>query len=528
VVIFHLSPDHQSSAGKLIEQVTRMPVIQVQSAVPIQKNHIYVISPAQHLSMNDGYLRVVPQEPRRGGHVTIDLFFRDLADVHQERAFCLVLSGTGSDGAVGLSRIKEQGGITLAQLPADAEFDGMPQAAIDTGMVDFILPVVEMPQKLLELWHNSRHIQLPNGGDPTLRTIAPSNDRAAALAEQLLHDILTRLRAGTGHDFRHYKRATVLRRIERRMQVTAQADLSGYYEYLTNNPEETKALLDDMLIGVTNFFRDRESFESLEREVIPQLFKPSGQQRAENNEVRVWSAGASTGEEAYSLAMLLNDYKGTAQSELKIQIFASDIDERAISTGRAGLYPEAIITDVPPTRLRQYFFKEDNRYRVRKELRENVLFAKHSLLSDPPFSQMDLIVCRNLLIYLDREVQREILQMFHFALNPGGYLFLGNSESADLCHELFNPVDKKNRIFRAKTGSVSSHCMPTMPRDGYARSVSTPRPRWRRRPRSLQPPKYINAHWNAFRPPASSSAATQTSCISVRAPAAICITWRAK
>jgi two-component system CheB/CheR fusion protein len=476
VVIFHLSPDHQSSAGKLIEQVTKMPVVQVQSAVPIQKNHIYVISPAQHLSMNDGYLRVVPQEPRRGGPVTIDLFFRDLADVHQERAFCLVLSGTGSDGAVGLSRIKEQGGITLAQLPSDAEFDGMPQAAIDTGMVDFVLPVVEMPQKILELWHNSQHIQLPNDGDPTLRTIPPSNERAAALAEQLLHDILTKLRAGTGHDFRHYKRATVLRRIERRMQVTARADLSAYYEYLSNNPQETKALLDDMLIGVTNFFRDRESFESLEREVIPLLFSPTGQQRADNHEVRVWSAGASTGEEAYSLAMLLHDYKAAANSELKIQIFASDIDERAIGTGRAGLYPEAIITDVPPTRLRQYFVKEDNRYRVRKELRENVLFAKHSLLSDPPFSQMDLIVCRNLLIYLDREVQREILQMFHFALNPGGYLFLGNSESADLCHELFNPVDKKNRIFRAKTGSITSHRMPTMPRDGYSRAVSAPRP----------------------------------------------------
>lgn len=475
VVIFHLSPDHQSSAGKLIEQATQMPVIQVTSAVPIQKNHVYVISPAQHLSMNDGHLRVLQQAPRRGGHVTIDLFFRDLAEVHKERAFCLVLSGTGSDGAVGLSRIKEQGGITLAQLPGDAEFDGMPQAAIETGMVDFVLPVVEMPQKILDLWRNSRDIELPMAAGSDLRTHLPSNERAAALAEQHLHDILLKLRTGTGHDFRHYKRATVLRRIERRMQVTARADLSAYYEYLCNTPQETKALLDDMLIGVTNFFRDRESFESLERDVIPQLFSHSANE-ASNSEVRVWSAGTSTGEEAYSLAMALNDYKAGTGADRKVQIFASDIDDRAITTGRAGLYPEAIITDVSPTRLRQYFVKEDNRYRVRKELRENVLFAKHSLLSDPPFSQMNLIVCRNLLIYLDREVQREILQMFHFALSPGGYLFLGNSESADMCHELFNPVDKKNRIFRARTGAIPSHRMPAMPRDGYARAASIPRP----------------------------------------------------
>lgn len=271
VIILHLSPDHQSFADKIIQESTRMTVLQVGSTVPIEKNRVYVISPAQQLNMNDGLLEVSPVDPRLGRHSSIDLFFRDLADVHRERAFCLVLSGTGSDGAVGLSRIKEQGGITMAQVQEDAEFDGMPQAAIDTHMVDFVLPVVEMPQKLLELWSNAREIKLPTVSDQGMQNIASASERDTAAAEQVLHDILIQLRTGTGHDFKHYKRATVLRRIERRMQVTAQPDLVAYYKFLQNNPEETKALLGDMLIGVTNFFRDREAFEALERDVVPQL-----------------------------------------------------------------------------------------------------------------------------------------------------------------------------------------------------------------------------------------------------------------
>lgn len=470
VIILHLSPDHQSIADQIIQESTRMPVLQVTETVPIEKNRVYVISPAQRLTMNDGNLEVSDNDPHLGRHASIDLFFRDLADVHQERAFCLVLSGSGSDGAVGLSRIKEQGGITMAQMPEDAEFDGMPRAAIETGMVDLVLPVVEMPQKLLDLWHNSREISLPAANDPQLQTIASISEREAALAEQMLHDILILLRTGTGHDFKHYKRATVLRRIERRMQVTAQPELGAYYRYLQDNPEETKALLADMLIGVTNFFRDREAFEALERDIVPQLVGAAVSAQPEKEEIRIWSAGCSTGEEAYSLAMLVNDQLQLEASNASLQIFATDIDERAISFGRAGLYPQAIVTDVPPTRLRHYFIKEDEHYRIRKEIREKVLFAKHSLLSDPPFSQIDLIVCRNLLIYLDREVQREILQMFHFALRPGGFLFLGSSESADACHELFTPVDKRNRIFRAKAGTASSRRTPTVPRGGYVRS----------------------------------------------------------
>ncbi|WP_431034763.1 CheR family methyltransferase [Pseudomonas yamanorum] len=470
VIVLHLSPEHQSIADKIIQESTKMQVLQVTKPVPIERNTVYVISPAHDLQMSDGYLRVASPEPRRGGHVAIDLFFRDLADVHKERAFCVVLSGTGSDGAVGVSRIKEQGGVTLAQAPDDAEYDSMPRAAIDTGLVDLVMPVAEMPQKLLELWNNSRKIRLPTANDPEIHTIAPQSDQEAMDSERLLSKILAQLRAGSGYDFKHYKRATVLRRIERRMQVTSQNTLLGYSEYLQAHPKENKALLGDMLIGVTNFFRDREAFEALERDILPQLVKPDSSSKS-TNEVRVWSAGCSTGEEAYSLAMLVNDQIQVESSSSKLQVFATDIDERAISAGRLGSYPEAIITDVPPPRLRQYFIKENQHYRIRKELRERVLFAQHSLLSDPPFSKIDLIVCRNLLIYLDREVQREILEMFHFALRPGGFLFLGTSESADICTDLFAPVDKKNRIYRALSGASAPRRTPTISRLGSFRAT---------------------------------------------------------
>ncbi|MEO9240943.1 CheR family methyltransferase [Pseudomonas inefficax] len=460
VVVLHLSPDHQSVADRIIQETTQMPVRQVTEPVPIERNHIYVISPANRLSTNDGYLRVTPANRRRGDHVAIDLFFRDLADVHKDHAFCVVLSGTGADGAVGLSRIKEQGGVTLAQTPDDAQYDSMPRAAIETGMVDLVLPAAEMPQKLLELWRNARQVRLPEIEDDTLPPALGTRAGDPQACEPMLEEILLQLRSNTGHDFQHYKRATVLRRIERRLHVTGQADLAAYLHYLEQHPAESRELLADMLIGVTNFFRDREAFEALERHVLPQL--ACERDPAEGaDEIRVWSAGCSTGEEAYSLAILVCEQLALEQRTSKVQVFATDLDERAIAFARSGSYSEAIVTDVPPSRLRQFFLKEDQHYRVRKEVREKVLFARHNLLSDPPFSQIDLIVCRNLLIYLDREVQRDILQMFHFALRPGGYLFLGSSESADVANELFTPVDKRNRIFRAldvsNTGRNSGH-----------------------------------------------------------------------
>ena len=460
VVILHLSPRHPSSAAAILQRATRMPVVQVTSRVQIEPGHIYVIAPNVHLTMMDGLLIVEELQRPRGQHVAIDLFFRTLAQVHRERAIAIVLSGTGADGAVGLSRVKEQGGVTLVQSPDDAEHDGMPLAAIRTGAVDFVLPVVEMPQKLIDLWDNARRIKLPPSGDgdtPLSQHPSPEVEPDAD-SENALKDIIASLLHRTGHDFRHYKRATVLRRIERRMQVRQTHTLPDYRELLLNDVGENKSLLDDMLIGVTNFFRDREAFESLERDIMPELFKD----RAAGDEVRAWVAACASGEEAYSVAMLMADQAALMENPPAFQVFASDIDDSAIDAARAGNYPGSIVTDVAPSRLRQYFEREGGRYRIRKSLRDRILFASHNLLRDPPFSRLDMISCRNLLIYLNRDVQLRVLQTFHFALKPGGYLFLGSSESAESVAEFFIPVDKKNRIYRARsTGRHLHHHNPS-------------------------------------------------------------------
>jgi two-component system CheB/CheR fusion protein len=445
VVVLHLSPQHESNAAAILQRATRMPVQQVTQRVPIEADHVYVIAPGMQLSMDDGHLDVKALERRRGPLFAIDLFFRTLAQAHGDRALTIVLSGTGSDGASGLADVKAEGGVVLAQAPFDAEFDDMPSAAITTQRVDFVLPVAEMADKLLELWENARRIELPEARAVGVQAREPEDEQAANQAETALQGVMALLQARTGHDFQHYKRGTVLRRLERRMQVTRQPKLPAYHDYLEGHPEETAALLQDMLISVTSFFRDRRAFEALERELMDSLLS----HRPLPRQLRVWSVGCATGEEAYSLAMVLNDH---APQSLRgaLQVFASDIDERALAVARAAVYPEAILTDVPPTRLRQYFQKEAGVYRVRKELREQVMFALHNVLRDPPFSRVDVIVCRNLLIYLEREAQQRVLEIFHFALNPGGVLFLGSAESADALPELFTMVDKRHRVYRAK------------------------------------------------------------------------------
>lgn len=348
VVILHLSPKHESSADNVLQRATRMPVLQVTDPVRLEPDHVYVIAPNVQLSMVDGMLSVSELKRPRGGHIAIDVFFRTLAEVHRERAVAVVLSGTGSDGAVGITRIKEQGGVTLAQSPEDAEHEGMPAAAIRTGMVDFVLPLIDIPQKLIELWDNARIIELPPAGDGEDLVALPPEPEAADLAEAALQNIVRILLTNTGHDFRQYKRATVLRRIERRLQVRAVHTLPEYCELLESDPREHAALLDDMLIGVTNFFRDREAFEAVERDIIPELFKD----KLPTDEVRVWVAACSSGEEAYSMAMLLADHSAEQQAAPPFQVFASDIDEHAIAQARSGVYPASIITDVAPVRLR--------------------------------------------------------------------------------------------------------------------------------------------------------------------------------
>jgi two-component system, chemotaxis family, CheB/CheR fusion protein len=448
VVVLHLSANHVSSADKVLQNVTRMRVSQVNGPTQIEANHVYVIAPGKSLTMADGYLNALNAEPTAGRPVTIDRFFRSLADAHGQRAMCIVMSGTGSDGAVGIASVKEKGGVTLAQEPNDAEYAEMPQNAIQTDQVDLVLPVVEMPQRLLDIWNNAKRIALPEL-EPTTLGLDDRADRRGE-AELALQAILATLRARTGHDFRFYKRATMLRRIERRLQVNGVPNLIAYRDLLRDNPRETAALLKDMLIGVTSFFRDREAFESLERGVLSTLFH----NRADGDQVRAWVAGCSSGEEAYALAMLLCEQREALHSSANIQVFATDIDESAVARARAGLYPESIVTDVRPATLRRFFVKTDSRYEVVKSVREKILFAMHNVLRDPPFSRLDLVSCRNLLIYLDRGVQNQVLEMFHYALYPNGYLFLGSSESADAVEDLFSVVDKKNRIYRAKAAKL--------------------------------------------------------------------------
>lgn len=456
VLVLHLAPDHASHLAEVLQSRTGMRVQQVSAPMPIEANQVYIIAPNHNLTMVDGYLRVTPQEPGpKRSTANIDLFFRSLAEAHRERAVSVVLSGAGSDGSVGLTRVKELGGIAIAQEPEDAEYSSMPRSAISTGVVDFIVRASDIPQRLLDLWNASSHIRLPealdeNGGTPA--EAAPQSESN----ERALREIMVILRTRTSHDFRHYKRATVLRRIERRLQVNGLTDLQQYRDYLHLHPEETPALLQDMLISVTNFFRDKEAFDALRAQVLPQLFE----NRTEGEVIRAWTPGCATGEEAYSLAMLLHEASAQTAEQVRFQVFATDIDERAVAIARNGLYPEPIVADVDPARIRQFFTKEAAHLRVRKELRERVLFALHNVLSDPPFSRLDLICCRNLLIYVDRDAQADILRTFHFALRPGGYLFLGNSEAADSVSNLFSVVDKKARIYRANVAVRSDTPMP--------------------------------------------------------------------
>ena len=443
VVVVHLSPEHESSLASLLQNTTRMPVVQATEPVEVEPDHVYVIAPAKSLSMEDGHLRLFDLEPRRGKHVVVDLFFRALADTHGPNSVAIVLSGADGDGAIGLKRMKERGGLTVAQEPGEAEYDGMPRAAVATGMVDWVLPVAEMPTRLVEFHRRRSRLRLPAEHEP------PRDTRAED--ETSLREVLAFQRARTGRDFAYYKRATVLRRLSRRMQVNGVDDLPSYLDFLRTHPSESTSLLQDLLISVTNFFRDRDSFDALERQ-IPRLFRD----KTASDQVRVWVAGCATGEEAYSVAMLLAEHAAKLDQRPAVQIFATDLDEVSIRSARDGLYPDTISADVSQGRLRAFFNKEPHGYRVRRELRETVLFAPHDLLKDSPFSRVDLVTCRNLLIYLNRDAQNRAFDIFHFALRHAGLLFLGTSESAEGSGQLFSPLDKKHRLYSRRPIARSS------------------------------------------------------------------------
>lgn len=442
VVIMHLSPTHESSMAELLGRTTKMPVVAAFDGQKVEANHVYVIPPGKLLAASDGHLRLTDLGTDRGKRVAVDLFFRSLADACGPHAAAVVLSGADGDGALGIKRIKERGGLTIAQDPEEAQYPSMPRSAIDTSMVDFVLKVGEMPDKLIEYQRYGARLRLPSDeAPPAPRTAQQVTDAG----EAALRDVLALLRLRTKRDFSYYKRATILRRIARRMQVNGVEDLPSYLALLRTHSGEAGALFQDLLISVTNFFRDRDSFTSLQAH-IPALFH----EKTSNDTVRVWIPGCATGEEAYSVAMLLLEHARTLAEAPALQVFASDLNDEAIQTARAGQYSDAIAADVSEERLRQFFVQNHASYHVRREVREMVLFAQHDLLRDAPFSRMDLISCRNLLIYLDHDAQRRAMETFHFALRRDGILFLGSSESTDDDKSLFRPIDAKHRIYKRR------------------------------------------------------------------------------
>lgn len=453
VVVIHLAAEHESSLADLIQRTTAMRVVQVRATERIEVNCVYVIPPGKLLSALDGELRLEDLPGRSGRHIAVDLFFRTLADTYGPHATAIVLSGADGDGSIGIRRIKERGGFSIAQDPSEAEHGSMPRSAIATGVVDLVLPVAEMAARLLTYHRLERELRLPPEDEPVAGAVpAEGDDRSD---EMTLRRILELMRNRTGHDFDFYKRATVLRRIGRRMQVNEVVDLPDYLEVLRTRPGEARALLKDLLVSVTNFFRDSEHFNALEA-LIPTLFEG----RTPHDTVRVWVPGCATGEEAYSIAILLHEFAGRLDRAPRLRVFASDLDTDAIRTGRAGFYPPTIAADVSAERLERFFSEEARGYRVSAELRETVLFATHDVLKDSPFSRLDLLSCRNLMIYLDRLAQERLLQTFHFALRLDGLMFLGTSESASEVPALFHPVDKKHCLYRRRPMDRPAYALP--------------------------------------------------------------------
>lgn len=446
IVVQHLAPDVESSLTEILSRSTALPVHQVAEPVTIGAGRVYVIPPGKDLELADDVLRPIETTVGASQRAPVDHFFRTLADVYDRRAVAVLLSGTGAAGMVGARRVHEQGGLVLAQSPGDAEFAGMPSAVIEAGFADVVAPAEELARDLLTY---------RNRADRRIRELRPKADSDDF---RVLAGIFTELRSRTGHDFTHYKRPTVLRRLERRMHVVGADDLPAYLERIRRSPDETDMLQRDLLISVTHFFRDPESFEVLEREAIPALLEGKGAR----DEIRVWVPGCATGEEAYSIAMLLLEGADERADSPAFQVFASDLAKKQLSVARAGVYPASIAADVSRDRLARFFRPEGSGYRVTRELRETVLFAPHDLIKDPPFSKLDLVSCRNVLIYLQRPLQDRVLRMFHYALRRGGYLFLGPSEGVDGAKQLYAEVDKKARLYLRENAPAS---LPELPID---------------------------------------------------------------
>jgi two-component system CheB/CheR fusion protein len=447
VIIQHLAPKHKSIMGSLLQKYTGMSILQMNDGMKVEPNCMYLNPADKDVSILNGVLYLSDPMESHSARLPIDYFFRSLAVDQREKAICIVLSGTGTDGTLGLKAVKGEGGMIMAQAEKQAKYDSMPRSAINTGLVDFILPVEKMPSEL------SKYVKHPYMKDAD-KPVTPKQEYMNTLKK-----IFLVIRSTTGHDFSNYKMNTIRRRIERRMAVHQIDRLTEYLRYLRENPSEVDTLYKDMLITVTNFFRDPDAFDLLSKKTIPDLLK----QKKPDSTLRIWVPGCATGEEAYSLAILIHEAMDRFDKHLNVQIFATDIDSEAVEFARAGIYPDSIAADVFDKRLKRFFIKTDGTYSVKKQIRESVVFAVQNLIKDPPFSKLDLLSCRNVLIYMDSVLQKQILPLFHYVLNHNGVLFLGTSESIGEFADYFSPVSTKWKVFRRKGVSLDRVEHPALP-----------------------------------------------------------------
>ena len=434
VVVQHLDPTHKGMIVELLQRATALPVAQVRDGMKVEPNRVYVIPPNRDLSILQGALYLLEPAAPRGLRLPIDFFFRSLADDQQANSIGVILSGMGSDGMLGLRAIKEKAGAVFIQTPASAKFDGMPRSAVDDGQADVVADAVELPSRIIAYL---QHLPALN---------EPSHAPSSVTDQSGLEKVLVLLRARTGHDFSLYKKSTLYRRIERRMGLHQLPQIGDYVRYLRENPQEAELLFKELLIGVTRFFRDPDVWEQLRTDVLPALLAT----HPEGSVLRAWIAGCSTGEEAYSLAIIFREVVQNLPpaARYSLQIFATDLDHDAIDKARTGAYPTNIAADVGEERLRRFFVQEEHGYRVSNEIREMVIFAPQNLVMDPPFTRLDLLSCRNLLIYLEAELQKKLLPLFHYSLNPGGVLILGSAETIGDATDLFAPLPGRTRLYQ--------------------------------------------------------------------------------
>lgn len=447
VVVTHQHPSHTSMLPQLLAKSTKLRVVEAAEGMRLEPNRVYVGPPGGYLAVFHNTLRRMETGKFEAPHLPIDYFFRSLADDKGERAICIVLSGTGTDGTLGLKAVKGASGMTMVQEAASAKYAGMPSSAAATGLADFVLSAADMPRQLVA------YARGPHLAGAHL-------DDSSGVMPEPMQKIFVLLRSRTGHDFSSYKSTTIRRRIERRMNLQQIKAPAEYIRFLQENPHEIDILFKELLISVTSFFRDPEAFESLASSALQDLLKA----RTDNYTFRIWVPGCASGEEAYSLAILMREVMEATKKHLDVQIFGTDLDNEAIDAARNGKYPDGIAVDVSAQRLERYFVREDGSYRVRKDIREMVIFAVQNVIKDPPFTKLDMISCRNVLIYLNADLQKRLLPVFHYALKPDGLLFLGPSESIGNATDLFDVINKKWKIFRRKETSPAAYPMMELPK----------------------------------------------------------------